>query len=460
MYPGWKYDEATQQWYQVDTFNTIGNAAQLVDNSSQNLQQQLDASYLQNSAHAGLETIAEEGTATAGVSSWGQGGASEYPPNMFFYAEYPGWYFDTNTQQWHSLESYQQAAMQAGTANVVQTGANDGAVVTSVGTGYNAKQTEDPAVHNPVTQHNSFTNSFAPQSQRQMTAAFGNTMQSESATDNSLTSSFYGFDQQANAETSSSSTSQQVGFNTAETVTDHYGAHKGFESSLQSGYSSSDSQQSSYKAVEPSTGYHASYKAFEPAMGRQTSHNVFEQSAGNQGGYKAFEPSMSNQSGYKAFEPSTGHHSASKGFMPSTGHQTGYKGSEASTVNQASYNEFETSTGYNTSFKIFEPSSAQHAGYMGSQPSSGHQPNYLGFDTSANHQGYVDVNGAADTQGFVPMQSTYHGQNQASANPQGHLSKSYLGTENSMNFNQQQFLIANTSNLQFGHSHDGRSLAG
>ncbi|PVH65476.1 hypothetical protein PAHAL_1G004100 [Panicum hallii] len=434
MYPGWKYDEATQQWYQVDTFNTIGNAAQLVDNSSQNLQQQLDASYLQNSAHAGLETIAEEGTATAGVSSWGQGGASEYPPNMFFYAEYPGWYFDTNTQQWHSLESYQQAAMQAGTANVVQTGANDGAVVTSVGTGYNAKQTEDPAVHNPVTQHNSFTNSFAPQSQRQMTAAFGNTMQSESATDNSLTSSFYGFDQQANAETSSSSTSQQVGFNTAETVTDHYGAHKGFESSLQSGYSSSDSQQSSYKAVEPSTGYHASYKAFEPAMGRQTSHNVFEQSAG--------------------------HHSASKGFMPSTGHQTGYKGSEASTVNQASYNEFETSTGYNTSFKIFEPSSAQHAGYMGSQPSSGHQPNYLGFDTSANHQGYVDVNGAADTQGFVPMQSTYHGQNQASANPQGHLSKSYLGTENSMNFNQQQFLIANTSNLQFGHSHDGRSSAG
>jgi len=191
-----------------------------------------------------------------------------------------------------------------------------------------------------------------------------------------------------------------------------------------------------------------------------TSHNVFQQSAGNQGGYKAFEPSMSNQSGYNAFEPSTSHHSASKGFMPSTGHQTGYKGSEASTVNQASYNEFETSTGYNTSFKIFEPSSAQHAGYMGSQPSSARQPNYLGFDTSANHQGYGDVNGAVDTQGFAPMQSTYHGQNQASANPQEHLSNSYLGTENSMNFNQQQFPVANTSNLQFGHSHDGRSSAG
>ncbi|OEL28378.1 Protein transport protein SEC16B-like protein [Dichanthelium oligosanthes] len=452
MYPGWKYDEVTQQWYQVDTLNTTGNAAQLVDNSSHNLQQQqqqLDASYLQNSVHAGLETIAEEGTATAGVSSWGQGGTSEYPSNMLFYAEYPGWYFDTNTQQWHSLESYQQAAMQAGTTSAVQTGANDGAVATSGGTGYDAKKTQDLAVHNQVTQHNSVTNNFAHQSQWQTTEAFGNTMQSESATDNSLSSSFYGFDQHANAETITSSTSQHVGFNTAETVTDHFGGHKGFESpSLHSGYSSSDSQQSSYKAFESSTGYRAGYKAFEPAMGHQTSQNLFEQSTANQAGYKAFEPSMSNQSGYKAFEPSTGHHSASKGFMPSTGHQ-------------ASYKESETSTGYNTSFKVFEPSSSQHAGYMVSQTSSGHQPNYMAFDTSANHQGYGDVNGAVNTQGFVPMQSTYLGQNQANANPQGHLSNSYLGTENSMNFNQQQFLGTNASNLQFGHSpHEGRSSAG
>ncbi|KAF8676706.1 hypothetical protein HU200_046820 [Digitaria exilis] len=428
MYPGWKYDEATQQWYQVDTSNATGNAAQALDSSSQNLQQLGGSSYMQSSAHAGLETIAEEGSAAADASSWGQEGASEYPPNMLFYAEYPGWYFDTNTQQWHSLESYQQAVMQAATTSAVQAVANDSAVATSAGTGYNAKQAEDLAVHNQVTQHNSFTNSFAPQSQRQTTGAFGNTMQSESATDNSLmTSSFYGFDQHANADNTNSSTSQQVGFNTAETATDHYGAHKGFEpSSLQSGYSSSDSQQSSYKAFEPSTAYQPGYKAFEPAMGHQTNHKVFEPSMGNQSGYKAFEPSMSNQSGYRAFEPSMGHHGA---FMPSTGHQTGYKG--------------------------------QHADYMGSQPSSGHQPKYMGFDTSANHHGYGDVNGAMNTRGFVPMQSTYHVQNQANTNPQGHLSNNYLGTENSMNFNQQQFLGANASSLQFGHSpHEGRSSAG
>ncbi|XP_066320940.1 protein transport protein SEC16A homolog isoform X2 [Miscanthus floridulus] len=465
MYPGWKYHEASQQWYQLDdSVNSTGNAAQVLDNSTQNAQQQqqqLDASYLLNSAHAGLETIAEEGTTAAGaVSSWGQGAASEYPPNMLFYAEYPGWYFDTNTQQWHSLESNQQAAMQAGTASTGQTVvANDGVVATSSSlTGYNAGQTEDLAAHNQVTQHSSFSNSFTQQNQWQTTDAFGNNVRSESATDNSLASSFYGFEQHRNDETTSSSTSQQAGFNTAETATDHYGGRRGFESSsIQNGYSSSDSQQSSYKAFEPSTGYQAGYKAFQPAAGHHTSTNMFEQSTE---GYKAFEPAMNNQSGYKAFEPSMGHHSASQGFMPSTGHQTDFRGSRASTVHQAGYKEFETSTGYNTSFKAFEPSS-QHAGFMGSQPSSGHQPNYMGFDTSANHHGYGDANGVASTQGFVPMQTTYHGQKQAIANSQGHLSNSYLGTDNSMNFNQQQFLGANASNLQFGHSpHEGRSSAG
>ncbi|XP_066329082.1 protein transport protein SEC16A homolog [Miscanthus floridulus] len=463
MYPGWKYDEASQQWYQLDdSVNSTGNAAQVLDNSTQNVQQQqqqLDASYLHNSAHAGLETIAEESTTAAGAaSSWGQGAASEYPPNMLFYAEYPGWYFDTNTQQWNSLKSYQQAAMQARTASTGQTVvANDGVVATSSSlTGYNAGQTEDLAAHNQVAQHNSFSNSFTQQNQWQTTDEFGNNVRSESATDNSLTSSFYGFEQHRNAETTNSSTSQQAGFNTAETVTDHYGRRKGFESSsVQSGYSSSDSQQSIYKAFEPSTGYQAGYKGFEPAAGHHTSNNMFEQSTGNQGGYKAFEPAMDNQSVYKAFEPSTGHHSASRGFMPSTGHQTDFKGSGASTVHQAGYKEFETSTGYNTSFKAFEPSSIQHAGYVGSQP------NYTGFDTSANHHGYGDANGVVSTQGFVPMQTTYQGQKQANATSLGHLSNSYFGTENSMNFNQQQFPGANASNLQFGHSpHEGRSSAG
>jgi hypothetical protein len=46
-----------------------------------------NASYLQNSLHSALETIVEESSASATTC-----GAApvEYPPNMMFYAEYPG----------------------------------------------------------------------------------------------------------------------------------------------------------------------------------------------------------------------------------------------------------------------------------------------------------------------------------------------------------------------------------
>jgi COPII coat assembly protein SEC16 len=397
MYPGWKFDQATQQWYQVDT---LGNAQQ---------QQPHDASYLQNSA---LQTIAEEETTTAMVSSW--------PSNMLFYAEYPGWYFDTNTQQWHSLESYQQAVIQPGTASAVQNGTN---------------HTPSATVDSRVAQHNSFINSYTHQSQWQPDA-FANTMQPETVTDGSLTNSFYGFDRQPNAQSISSSTGHQVGFNA---VQYHY---KGFESSsLQSGYNSTDTQQSSYNTFKPSNAFQAGYKGFEPATCHQTGHKVFEQSSSNQGGFTAFQHSLGSQG--KAFEPSTGHDAGYKGFVPSTGSQAGYKGSETSTVHQAAYNGFETSL-------------VQQAGYMPSQPSS----YQLGFETSAN-RGYADANGVVNAQGFISKESMYHSRKQANAYQQGHLSNSYLGTKNSMNFTQQQLLGANASHMQFGHSsHEGRSSAG
>jgi COPII coat assembly protein SEC16 len=390
MYPGWKYDQTTQQWYQVDTH---GNAQQ---------QQPHDASHLQNSA---LQTIAEEGTTTAMASNW----ASEYPPSMLFYAEYPGWYFDTNTQQWLSLESYQQAAIQHGAATAVQ----------------------------------NVTNIYTHQSQRQADV-FANNMQPETIADGILTHSSYGFVQQAKTESiSSPTTSHQVGFNTVE---DH---HKGLElSSVQSGYNSTDSQQSSYNTIEPSAAVQTGYKGFEPATGHQTSHKVFQQYTSNQGGFKAFQPSLGSQSNYKPFEPSTGHHTGYKGFMPSTCSQAGgYKGSETSTVHQAAYSGF-------------QPSSVQQAGYMASQPSSDQLSSYTGFETSADHA-HAGVNGVVNAQGFVSKERTYHGQKQADAYQQGHLSNSYLCTENSVNFTQQQFLGANASHMQFGHSsHEGRSSAG
>jgi hypothetical protein len=256
-------------------------------------------------------------------------------------------------------------------------------------------------------------------------------VQPESVT-NSLVGSFYGSDEHAHAESFSSSMNPQVAFSTAETSTSQYG-------SLQNDYSTIDSQQASYKGFEPSTVY-------------QTSQKVSQSSTGNQGSFKAFEPSTGHHLGenkgfapstaYKGFTPSTinqagtDHHT--KGFEPSSGHQAGYMGSQPSTGQQAGY-------------MGSQPSTDQQAGYMGSQPSKDHQSSYMGFETSTK-QGYGAANGVVNTQGFVPMGSMYNSQNQARANTQAHLSSSYLGTDNSMNFSQQQFNGTNASQMQFGYS--------
>ncbi|EEC72304.1 hypothetical protein OsI_05487 [Oryza sativa Indica Group] len=317
IYPGWKYDEATQQWYQVDNSDTHGNATQ-VDTSTENIQQQqLAASYMHNPTQSSLETIAEEGTTTGSVSTWGQGGTSEYPPNMVFYTEYPGWYFDTNTQQWQSLESYQQAV----TASAVQDGANNGVVASSAETNYSVKQTEDLPVHNQVAQHNSFSNNYSYQSQWQ-TNSFSNSMQPESATA-SLPDSFQSLGQHAISESFNSSTNSQVSFNTAETATSHYGNVNLDSSSTQGGYTASGGQQTGYKGFEPFTGHQAGYKGFEPSTGHQTSHKLFDPSAGQQAGYTGSLPSTGHQSSYMGFETSSnqGYGDAnnvanSQGFVP------------------------------------------------------------------------------------------------------------------------------------------------
>ena len=294
MYPGWKYDEATQQWYQVDTSNTIGNAAQLVDNTSQNLQQQqqLDASYLQNSVHAGLETIAEEGTATAGVSSWGQGGASEYPPNMLFYAEYPGWYFDTNTQQWQSLESYQQSVAQAATSPA----ASDG----FAGAGYSVAQYTD----------DSYASSFSKQSQWQPDS-LGNTMQPDVLGGNSLLGCSYSSNQQAENQigwqANSESLQSSINYKPhADTFVPSTGQHTGSEGN--------------HATYEGFRGNHSSYKGYEHSTSQEVGYKGFASSTGFQTGHKELQPPIDHQAGHMAHEPSTrvgyGNSNGPKDFVP------------------------------------------------------------------------------------------------------------------------------------------------
>ncbi|MFS7996968.1 putative COPII coat assembly protein, Sec16 [Helianthus anomalus] len=98
LYPGWKYDANTGQWYQVD-----GNY------------------YLQQSAQSVVGAVAEKGTTESitswdsvsqsgqSLSNWNQGSEANnkvYPPHMVFDPQYPGWYYDMHVQEWRSLDEY------------------------------------------------------------------------------------------------------------------------------------------------------------------------------------------------------------------------------------------------------------------------------------------------------------------------------------------------------------------
>ncbi|KAM7508798.1 hypothetical protein LguiA_019251 [Lonicera macranthoides] len=76
LYPGWRYDPTTGQWYPVEGYNN---------------------------------------TVVGSYSDWNQDsqGNVEYPSHMVFDPQYPGWYYDTIAQEWQSLESYTAAMSQS-----------------------------------------------------------------------------------------------------------------------------------------------------------------------------------------------------------------------------------------------------------------------------------------------------------------------------------------------------------
>ncbi|XP_065857872.1 protein transport protein SEC16B homolog [Euphorbia lathyris] len=113
MYPGWKYDANTGQWYQVDDF---GTAASLQESFNANAGNALAAvsdgkselNYLQQTSQSLVGTVAETSTSQS-VSTWNQVPQETdngYPEHMIFDPQYPGWYYDTIAQEWRSLESY------------------------------------------------------------------------------------------------------------------------------------------------------------------------------------------------------------------------------------------------------------------------------------------------------------------------------------------------------------------
>ncbi|KAH0644164.1 hypothetical protein KY284_032048 [Solanum tuberosum] len=155
LYPGWKYDASTGQWYQVDNYESGANVQGSTDSSlvSDGTSEVL---YQQKTAQSVSGNAAESGT-TESVTNWSQGsqvnGSTEnvtnwnqasdntsavtdwnqvslasdaggvtadwnqasqlnngYPSHMVFDPQYPGWYYDTVALEWRSLESYTPSA--------------------------------------------------------------------------------------------------------------------------------------------------------------------------------------------------------------------------------------------------------------------------------------------------------------------------------------------------------------
>ncbi|CAM0912494.1 unnamed protein product [Alopecurus aequalis] len=293
LYPGFKYDVATGQWYQVATgdaqggISDNGGAGTVVGRDNVQQQQQHSVSYLQNSSQAGLETIAEEGSTTA--VSWGQdqssAAAAEYPPNMLFYAEYPGYYYDTNTQEWLTLESYQQSVMQAATTA--------SALDAFAGAGHNA-------VHD------------------------GNTQ-----------GSYY--DQQSQWQHDSLVNSVHSGSS--------YGSGQHVENQI--------SQQAYTEPLKPSTDNRTVINTFmpslEPSMDYQTNINTFVPSTSqysNGGwGHQVSNMGTSYQSSHKDFEPQKSSQRTINTFMPTTSqYGTGGEGHQQASPEQYGYSHVERSS--------------------------------------------------------------------------------------------------------------------
>ncbi|ERN14089.1 protein transport protein SEC16A homolog isoform X1 [Amborella trichopoda] len=115
-YPGWKYDQTTGEWHQIDGYdlkasNSDGTRATNQDSvSNQDSANGSEVSYLQQGSNSIVGIVNEEMGITGNVSSCNNfsHSGSEYQQNMVFDPQYPGWYYDLLAQEWRQLESYSQ----------------------------------------------------------------------------------------------------------------------------------------------------------------------------------------------------------------------------------------------------------------------------------------------------------------------------------------------------------------
>ncbi|GAB4861931.1 hypothetical protein Ancab_037186 [Ancistrocladus abbreviatus] len=109
LYPGWRYDQNTGQWYQLESSDAVPSTRENTESTVGGLisGQHSDAYYLQQTPQAVVGGVSD-GSTTGNVSYWNQTSheSAEYPAHMVFDPQYPGWYYDTIAQEWKSLDSY------------------------------------------------------------------------------------------------------------------------------------------------------------------------------------------------------------------------------------------------------------------------------------------------------------------------------------------------------------------
>ncbi|KAK9079956.1 hypothetical protein SSX86_001631 [Deinandra increscens subsp. villosa] len=124
LYPGWRYDANAGQWYQVSENYDTTSWAQGANNTDSAADwnvtyQKSQASYLQQTIVAEKGTtetfttwdpVSQSGQDKESSSKWNHSSEDNndkvYPSHMVFDPQYPGWYYDTNVQEWHSLDDY------------------------------------------------------------------------------------------------------------------------------------------------------------------------------------------------------------------------------------------------------------------------------------------------------------------------------------------------------------------
>ncbi|XP_071726385.1 protein transport protein SEC16B homolog [Rutidosis leptorrhynchoides] len=144
LYPGWRYDSNTGQWYQVDeTQNATSHAQEAsstyVSSEWTGYNDKSEISYLQQSVQSISGAVAQTGT-TESITNWNSVSQTSesssnsklgsqddnnnkvYPSHMVFDPQYPGWYYDMNVQEWRSLDDYNSQSTVVAQGQVNQNG--------------------------------------------------------------------------------------------------------------------------------------------------------------------------------------------------------------------------------------------------------------------------------------------------------------------------------------------------